>query len=200
MQKFLKDLSIGSAIIFAGITYCSSLSAAQTIPVKDKAVLHGLQLVKTNCAQCHEINLDGESPNPDAPPFWMVGDRRDITTIAQMLLTKSSPKHTEMPSFDITNRQANDIAAWIAWVQPIAHGKRIAEENCSRCHAVSMDDESNHKQAPPFRNLSIFYPIESLEEAFAEQIEIGHPDMPKFKVSRVQLEDILAYITSLQEN
>ena len=41
--------------------------------------------------------------------------------------------------------------------------------------------------------------IEALEEAFAEGIETGHPDMPVFKVSLTQLQDILSYIEALQK-
>ena len=121
-----------------------------------------------------------------------------MTTIANMLLTQTSPKHTDMPTFEITEKQANDLAAWISWVQPVAHGKRLIEENCSSCHAVGTADESPHKEAPPFRELSKFYPIEALEEAFAEGIETGHPDMPVFDASILDLQDMLAYIESIQ--
>jgi len=195
-----KKLTLQTIFACFGFTIGATLGVAQTKPVTNEAVLHGKQLVKTNCSSCHEVNLDGKSQNANAPPFWMIGELRDPGTISQMLIDKSQPKHTGMPTFKITQKQADDIAAWIAWVQPVAHGRRLVEDNCASCHAVTMDDESEHKQAPPFRNLSIFYPIEALEEAFIDQIEVGHPDMPTFKVSRVQLEDILAYIASLQEN
>lgn len=167
-------------------------------PRASEAVRHGAALAEANCALCHAVGLEGDSTHPDAPPFWSLSARRPVDTIAEMLLTRASPEHTDMPTFVITQEQANDIAEWIAWVQPVAHGKRLVTQNCAACHAIGNDDDSTHREAPPFRNLSMFYPIEALEEAFAEGIESGHPDMPVFNVDIIDLQDILAYIESIQ--
>ena len=78
------------------------------------------------------------------------------------------------------------------------HGKALVELNCGRCHGVGVDDESPHPQAPPFRTLSERYPIDAVEEAFAEGIVTGHPDMPEFAATPEQISDIIAYISSLQ--
>jgi len=197
-------------IMLAGLTAASLLAGsalAQTRTVElspgpgaDKAVKHGAALAEANCATCHSIGIDGPSIHPDAPPFWEMSQRRPVDTIAEMLLTKTSPAHPDMPTFEITPKQAFDLASWIAWVQPVAHGKRLVEENCASCHAVGQTDASAHDEAPPFRILSEFYPIEALEEAFAESIESGHPDMPVFNADMLQLQDILAYVESIQQN
>ncbi len=92
-----------------------------------------------------------------------------------------------------------DIAEWIYWVQPVAHGKRLVKENCARCHAVELDDESKHSAAVPFRYFAKLFPIAFLEEAFAERIETGHPDMPVFEVTINQLRDMLAYMKTIQK-
>jgi len=47
-------------------------------------------------------------------------------------------------------------------------------------HAVGADGESPVPEAPPFRMLEARYPLEALEEALAEGIVTGHPDMPQF--------------------
>jgi mono/diheme cytochrome c family protein len=188
-------------LAFAALTLANPVALAEELdpgPRAPQAVRHGAALAEANCALCHNVGIDGESPHPKAPPFWSLSNRRPVETIAQMLLTQSSPKHTDMPTFEITEKQANDIAAWINWIQPVSHGKRLVSQNCSPCHAIGFDDESPHKQAPPFRNLSMFYPIEALEEAFAEGIETGHPDMPVFDANILDLQDILAYIESIQ--
>lgn len=80
----------------------------------------------------------------------------------------------------------------------INYGKRIAEANCQKCHAILADDESRHPEAPPLRELSESYPIDALEEAFAEGIYAGHPDMPQFEASPEQIGALLAYINSIQ--
>ena len=96
------------------------------------------------------------------------------------------------------HHEAEDIAAWISWVQPLAHGRRLVIENCASCHSVTLTDESRHPDAPPFRLISKRLPIEALEEAFAEGIESGHPDMPVFETDIIQLQDIISYIASIQ--
>jgi cytochrome c len=53
--------------------------------------------------------------------------------------------------------------------------------------------------APPFRTLSNFYPVGALEEAFAEGVLVGHPDMPEFSLEPEQIDDLLAYIQSIQD-
>ncbi len=168
-------------------------------PKASESARHGAALAEANCAKCHAVGLEGDSTHPEAPPFWTLSERRPVETIANMLLNKSGPKHSDMPNFQITKTQAEDLASWISWIQPIAHGKRLVKENCSACHAIGTDDVGAHKEAPPFRTLSKFYPIDALEEAFAEGIETGHPDMPVFEVEPIDLQDILAYIESIQE-
>jgi mono/diheme cytochrome c family protein len=104
-----------------------------------------------------------------------------------------------MPAFTLTPKQAGDIAAYVAWLQPVEHGKRLVVENCAACHATGATGESPHLAAPPFRELWRLYPIDALEEAFVEGIETGHPDMPSFEASPEQITDILAYIRSIQD-
>lgn len=78
------------------------------------------------------------------------------------------------------------------------HGRRLAETNCSGCHAITLHDDSDHPDAPAFRDLPQRYPIDALEEAFAEGIYVGHPDMPEFAATPEQIDAILAYIESIR--
>lgn len=81
----------------------------------------------------------------------------------------------------------------------IAEGKALVEVNCARCHAVTRTSEGKHPNAPPFWALSQRYPIDALEEAFAEGISTGHPDMPEFVATPHQIDVILDYISTLNE-
>jgi mono/diheme cytochrome c family protein len=78
-------------------------------------------------------------------------------------------------------------------------GQALVEFNCARCHATGKTDKSSHPDAPAFRTLSKRYPIADLEEALAEGILTGHPDMPEWIASPDQIEAIIAYISSLQQ-
>ena len=80
----------------------------------------------------------------------------------------------------------------------VAEGEGLVAANCSPCHAVGPEDASPHPDAPAFRTLSERYPIDSLEEALAEGISTGHPDMPEFVASPDQIGAIITYIESLQ--
>ncbi|WP_246686905.1 cytochrome c [Mesorhizobium sp. B2-4-19] len=97
------------------------------------------------------------------------------------------------------------VAVWLGCAPPalanssVERGKALVELNCSRCHAVGRTDTSSHPDAPAFRTLSKRYPIADLEEALAEGISTGHPDMPEWVASPDQIDAIIAYISSLQQ-
>lgn len=87
----------------------------------------------------------------------------------------------------------------VAPVGSIARGKSLVEANCTSCHAVGPTGASPVAEAPPFRTLSQRYPLSDLEEALAEGILVGHPMMPEFKLQPAQIDDLIAYLTSIQE-
>ena len=58
--------------------------------------------------------------------------------------------------------------------------------------------ESPLRIAPPFRTLHERYPIDDLAEALAEGIVTGHPTMPEFRLDPAQINDVIAYLKSLQ--
>lgn len=171
---------------------------AQHIDSELADVTHGKAMAEANCSRCHSIELDGTSPLVQAVPFWRMTIHRDVTTLEDDLFNRALPKHNVMPTFALTRKQSRDIAAWIAWVQPRAHGRRILEANCARCHAIGVDDKNTHPEAVEFRYLSKYYPIEALQEAFAEGIETGHPDMPTFTLTELQIADVIVYLESIQ--
>ncbi len=80
-----------------------------------------------------------------------------------------------------------------------AKGEVLVKENCSRCHAIGKEGNSPHPQAPPFRTLSSKYPIEDLAESLAEGIVSGHPDMPIFVFTPTDVEAIIEYLNSIQD-
>jgi cytochrome c len=79
----------------------------------------------------------------------------------------------------------------------LARGKAIVAENCARCHATGLDDNSMHPEAPPFRNVVEIYPSEHLAEALAEGIVSGHPDMPVFQLTDDEIDGFLSYLNDL---
>ena len=59
--------------------------------------------------------------------------------------------------------------------------------------------ESPLKLAPAFRTLHLKYPVESLQESFAEGIRTGHDNMPEFRLDGDQIGDVIAYLKTLEK-
>jgi cytochrome c len=78
-----------------------------------------------------------------------------------------------------------------AAAQDIEAGRKIAQRNCGRCHAVA------EKGGSPFRDIAARGNVDQLQEALAEGIMVGHPAMPEFTLAPQQIADFLAYLKSL---
>lgn len=90
------------------------------------------------------------------------------------------------------------VMADAAFADSAQRGLLFVTRNCSTCHAIGRDDESPLRTAPPLRSLHDRYPVESLEEAFAEGIVTGHPNMPQFQLDAAQINDLIAYLKTLE--
>ena len=77
-------------------------------------------------------------------------------------------------------------------------GQTFVRANCSTCHATDKVSASPLKIAPPFRELHLRYPVESLQEALVEGIRTGHVNMPEFRLDPGQASDVIAFLKSLE--
>lgn len=77
-------------------------------------------------------------------------------------------------------------------------GLTFVRVHCAQCHSIDQVSDSPLTIAPPFRTLHLRYPIESLRRPLSEGISARHPTMPQFRLDPDQLEDVLAYLKSLQ--
>jgi cytochrome c len=91
-------------------------------------------------------------------------------------------------------------AGSMAHANDIAAGRKLVEDNCSRCHAIGVTGDSPLAKAPPFREVVTRYPPESLGEALVEGIVTGHNEMPEFVFTADQAAEIIAYLDSLKTN
>jgi mono/diheme cytochrome c family protein len=80
----------------------------------------------------------------------------------------------------------------------VAEGRQLLQDNCSRCHAIGTEGDSPHDKAPPFRQVMKVYGADSLQEALAEGLVTGHPDMPEFVFPPEQVGAIIAYLHTLE--
>lgn len=77
-------------------------------------------------------------------------------------------------------------------------GLVFVRTNCAQCHAIGKVGGSPMPIAPPFRELHLRYPVESLQEALAEGIMTGHPTMPEFRLDPGQIDSVISYLKSLE--
>jgi mono/diheme cytochrome c family protein len=83
-----------------------------------------------------------------------------------------------------------------ATADDIAAGKRLAEINCARCHALGREGASPFKDAPPFRTIHENYGEGELEDAFNDGIAVAHPAMPDWTMTSDQARELAAFIMS----
>ena len=75
-------------------------------------------------------------------------------------------------------------------------GRIIADTYCSECHAIGETGASPNADAPPMRSFKQRWPVESLAEALAEGIMVGHPEMPEIAMTTSEIDAFLAYLES----
>ncbi len=82
-----------------------------------------------------------------------------------------------------------------------ARGKAFVTQHCSKCHATGLTGASKNPKAPPLRTLASRYPLENLEEAFAEGIVVHHGSnaMPAFQLQPQSISDMIEYMKSISK-
>jgi mono/diheme cytochrome c family protein len=79
-----------------------------------------------------------------------------------------------------------------------ARGHALAAGVCATCHGVEATGNSPNAKAPPFRALAGRYVPLTLQRHLAEITETGHSNMPQINVHADDVQDIVAYINSLE--
>lgn len=81
----------------------------------------------------------------------------------------------------------------------VGAGRAMAEQLCSRCHAIAGPGPSPLAQAPLFSRFGRQFRVDDLAEAMAEGLVVGHGPMPEFVFTPEEIDDMLAYLNSVQE-
>ncbi len=79
----------------------------------------------------------------------------------------------------------------------IERGAQVAQARCAVCHAVAMEARSPNRDAPLFRVLSRLYSAKDITARMADIAEYGHFEMPPLEIREDEIEDVAAYIQSL---
>jgi mono/diheme cytochrome c family protein len=76
----------------------------------------------------------------------------------------------------------------------IQHGATIAKRWCAACHVVTSDQKSANADAPSFADVA---QRRKDRKALANFLTDPHPKMPDMQLTRREIDDIVAYIRSL---
>ncbi len=77
-------------------------------------------------------------------------------------------------------------------------GLTFVRVNCAQCHSIDKVGVSPLTIAPPFHTLHLKFPIESLQRRLSEGITASHPTMPQFRLDADQINDVIAYLKTLE--
>lgn len=80
----------------------------------------------------------------------------------------------------------------------VYRGQLLAAQACAGCHAIGDAGLSPMGDATPFREIVQRYPLDQLEEGFAEGLVTTHPAMPQFIFRASEIDDLIAYLESVK--
>lgn len=86
---------------------------------------------------------------------------------------------------------------WEGLSPEVRRGEGIARSNCATCHAIGADTDSPDPMAPAFQRIRLRYNRLSLEREFQTITEVGHYLMKPTPIEGGDVQDLIAYIESL---
>lgn len=90
------------------------------------------------------------------------------------------------------------LAASDLMAEAAARGERLVSGSCASCHATGRTGASPMTAATPFREIVHRYPLDQLEEGFAEGLVTAHPAMPAFLFRASEIDDLIAYLETVK--
>ncbi len=96
-------------------------------------------------------------------------------------------------------KRLGDTAGAEESVAYVRAGQTLVEKNCGWCHATGRSGASPNAKAPPFRTLQSRHPLLALREPLSRGIAAPHDQMPRFELSEREIDQVIAYINSLND-
>ena len=77
----------------------------------------GQALVEENCARCHAIGKEGDSPHKQAPPFRTLSAKYPVSDLAESLAEGIVSGHPDMPIFVFSPQDVGAIIDYLESIQ-----------------------------------------------------------------------------------
>lgn len=88
------------------------------------------------------------------------------------------------------------VVAGPALAADVANGKRVAVRWCAACHVVTPDQRHAYADAPPFKEIA--NRPNFTESGLVTFLLNPHAKMPNMSLTRIEANDIAAYIRTLR--
>jgi len=161
----------------------------------------GRSIAETNCAGCHAIGTEGQSPNPQAPVFRALLSRYNADVLETELIIGMRVAHKPMPEFQFEPVAAGALIAYLRSVQTADPGQALVEQRCAKCHAVGRTGTSPYPGAQPFRNFGRRWSRGQLRDALRTGIIVQHDTadvrVPPMKLTDPEIDVLLGYLDSI---
>lgn len=188
-----------------------------------RLIARGRDLVARNCASCHAIDRNEQSPNPKSPPFRSLATRHSGLSLREPLTRGIAAPHDQMPKFDLTTDDVDSIIAYInslaapasaaakgrtsssRWQTAVeavelgdaAKGRIYATKMCQSCHNVTGSTaRSPNPKSPTFKAIADT-PGMTLT-ALTVWSRSTHTSMPNLIILADDLENLSAYLLTLK--
>ena len=173
-----------------------ALSVEQSAQIED-----GRMVADMNCASCHAVGREGDSPNPRAPLFRTVLSRYNADMLATELIVGVRVSHAPMPQFQFNPATADSLIAYLRSVQTSKPGRKLAEQRCARCHAIGNTDTSPYPGALALRKLGQRWRRDQLRDALHTGIIVEHDKadarVPMMKLNDADIDALFTFLDSI---
>jgi mono/diheme cytochrome c family protein len=103
---------IRSLVVSAALAPCLSWAG------NDDEIARGQQIAEDNCARCHAVGPEGDSPYEPAPPFRTFGEKWPPSYLAEALAEGIVVGHPEMPEFTFDEPDIDALIAYLESLNP----------------------------------------------------------------------------------
>jgi mono/diheme cytochrome c family protein len=103
--------------LMAFVLNSSFAHAGSKVSGNEAEIERGRSIARANCARCHGIGPNDQSPNEEAPPFGRIVERYPIQYLAEALAEGIVVGHKEMPPFEFQTPEIESLLAYLGDLQ-----------------------------------------------------------------------------------
>lgn len=133
-------------------------------------------------------------PNPSIHRLWIAACFTALIGCATSGADKQDP---------LMARSESEAKGWKGIPQgsqdpaTVAAGRRIAERECSSCHAVDRTSRSPKPGVPPLRDMLALNDPDNLAYRLIDGMRVGHDEMPRFDFDIRAADALVAYLGTI---